>query len=166
MIFYERDRAVLRVVHEHSQPLFIYVLDLGLSGRIYPLYPVVGASEALLPGCVLEVGKRQHDEKILAFPADFPFRDPGTETVEGVETWKVFATTHATDFHPLLQGAVRVHDRPAGPVGALGELLAVTFEGGGCRDVLPPGEGEAEDWIALERSFRLRRPRPGRVAAR
>lgn len=164
VIFHEFDRAVLRVVHEHSQPLFIYVLDLGLSGRIYPLYPVVGASESLPPRCVLEVGKRQHDEKILAFPADYPFRDPGTETIEGMETWKLFATTHPTDFHPLLQGAVREHDSPAGPVSALGELLAVTFDGGGCRDVLPPGE--TEDWIALERSFRLRRSRLGRIAAR
>lgn len=163
-IFYEGDRIVLTVVHQHSKPLFIYVLDLGLTGRIHSVYPVAGAEESLPPSRMLEVGKREGQEMCLYFPDEFPFLGFGGATSEGVETWKIFATTHPTDFYPLLQGGVR-EGVPAGQAGSLDDLLAITFGGGGYRDTRPV-RGDTEDWIAIERSFRLRRSLAGRRAAR
>ena len=83
----------------------------------------------------------------------------GAEEVEGWETLKVFATTHATDFLPLLQTDYREgKEGPSGPVHSLDDLLAVTFGGGGYRDFRerPPGS-EPEDWTVLSRTFLLRR---------
>src|SRR6185436_8018175 len=56
-VFYEEEQLVLRIVHHHGKPLYIYVLDLGLTRRIEMLYPVAGAQKPLLPDRTLDIGK-------------------------------------------------------------------------------------------------------------
>jgi caspase domain-containing protein len=157
-IFQEEDRLVLRVSHQHDKPLFIYVLDLGLTGRIELVYPISGAEgDPLNPNQPLDVGARDGEELILYMPDEFPFDRcaPAAEPLEGTETLKIFATTHPTDFYPLLQTGMR----GAGPASSLSDLLTVTFGGGGYREFRKrPTSGEPEDWIAVAQPFRLRRP--------
>lgn len=163
-IFHDGDQLVLRVVHEHDKPLFIYVLDLGLTGRIHMVYPVQGAQDPLLPGRMLDVGKREGEELILYIPDGFPFTGsaPTGEDMEGVETLKIFATTHPPDFYPLFQTAMRAGLR--GPVSSLSGLLEVVFGGGGYRDTRLRAQIDgSEDWTALKRSFRVRRSLSGRM---
>jgi hypothetical protein len=84
--------------------------------------------------------------------------------VQGVETLKILFTTHPADFQPLFQSAVR----EGGPGGSLSSLIGSTFGGGGYtqRDTKIRVEtGGTEDWIALTRSFRLRRRASSRAAA-
>ncbi|HEV2853369.1 MAG TPA: caspase family protein [Thermoanaerobaculia bacterium] len=165
-VFHEGDQLVLRVVHEHDKPLFIYVLDLGLSGRIHMIYPVQGAEDSLFPGRVLDVGKREGEELVLYIPDEFPFAGSASagEDVEGVETLKIFATTHPADFYPLFQTAMR--EGLSGSVSSLSGLLEVTFGGGGYRDTRSRARIDGpEDWTALERSFRVRRSLSGRMVA-
>ena len=157
-VFCEGDNLALRIVNRSQQSLFVYVLDLGLIGRIQLAYPVAGAEESLEPGRAIEVGTRPGEEMSLYLPEEFPFSS-GDPRAEGVETLKVFATSHPTDFLPLFQTSFREGRKgPHGPVSSLGDVLSATFGGGGYRDFKRQSLGSVpEDWTTVERSFRLRR---------
>jgi caspase domain-containing protein len=157
--FLEGDQLALKIVNRYDRPLFVYVLDLGLTGRIHQAYPVPGAKESLEPGHTIEVGTRSGEEMALYIPEEFPFAATEDSAVEGFETLKFFVTTDPTDFLPFIQTGFREwKEGPAGPVRSLSDLLSVTFGGGGYRDVkIPSQSGAREDWTTVERSFRLRR---------
>lgn len=161
-MYREGDEMALKMTNRYGQPLFIYVLDLGLTGRVQLAYPVAGAEDGLEAGRTIEVGTRPGEEMALYIPDELPFAAAsyGETQVEGVETLKIFVTTQPADFQPLKQGAYREWETgPAGPVSSLGDLLAATFGGGGYRDFRRPVQrGTPQDWTTLERSFRLRRP--------
>jgi caspase domain-containing protein len=152
----EGDCLALRITSRHDQPLFVYILDLGLTGRISLLYPPPGAENSLLAGKFFEIGNLPGDEMELYVPDEFPFTlmAPGEE-VEGTETLKILVTTHPAEFQSLFQGGVR--GKSAGS--SLTDLLETTFGGGGCakREIRRPQNDGQEDWTALDRSFRLRR---------
>jgi hypothetical protein len=165
-LFYEGDSVAMRIASRHDAPLFIYILDLGLTGRIQLIYPPAGAEERLLPQVTFEVGSQPGREINLFIPDEFPYpaAAPG-EAVEGIETLKLFVTTQPTDFQPLFQWGMR---EGKGPAGSLGDLLATTFGGGGYavnRDMSPTEHQAADDWTAIERSFRVRRRASSRAAA-
>ena len=154
----EGDCLTLRITSRHDQPLFVYILDLGLTGRISLLYPAPGAENSLLAGKSFEIGTLQGDEMELYVPDEFPFTlvAPG-EDVEGTETLKILVTTHPAEFQALFQGGFR-EGKSAGS--SLTDLLETTFGGGGYshREFKDRSRsGGPEDWTALERSFRLRR---------
>jgi hypothetical protein len=165
-LFYEGDSVAMRLTSRHDRPLFVYILDLGLTGRIQLIYPPSGAEENLLPKVTFEVGSQTGREINLFIPDEFPYpaAAPG-EAVEGIETLKLFVTTQPTDFQPLFQSGMR---ESRGPAGSLGDLLATTFGGGGTavnRDMRPTEHQVAEDWTAIDRSFRVRRRASSRAAA-
>ncbi len=164
-LFYEGDSVAMRLTNRHDQPLFIYILDIGLTGRIELIYPPAGAKESLLPKVTFEVGSQQGRELNLSVPDEFPYPSAASgEEVEGIETLKLFITTHPADFQPLFQTGMR---EGRGEDGSLGELLAATFGGGYAvnRDVSRVEHQVAEDWTAIERSFRVRRRASSRAAA-
>ncbi len=97
-----------------TEPVYISVLDLGLSGRVSQVYPVRGAREPLAPGRTLQVGVRKGEELELYMPRAFPFTgDPAT--AEGTEHLKLFATTGEADFELLEQGDTAPCARRANP---------------------------------------------------
>jgi hypothetical protein len=164
----EGDCLALRITNRNEKPLFVYVLDLGLTGRVAQIYPSPGAENSLLAGKSVEIGTLPGDDMDLYIPDEFPFTAaaPGEE-VEGVETLKILVTTHPAEFDSLFQGGVR-EGRTAGS--SLTDLLETTFGGGGYQDrewrTRDQNDGP-EDWTALERSFRVRRraaPSSRRVA--
>jgi len=159
-LFFEGDNLALKIENRSALPLFIYVLDLGLTGRIHQAYPIPGAKESLQPGRTIEVGTRPGEEMPLYIPEEFPFNAAsGGGADEGFETLKIFATTQATDFLPFIQSGFREWEiGPSGPVRSLSDLLSVTFGGGGYRDVRMQAQGgPPEDWTTLEHTFCLRR---------
>jgi len=167
-LFFEDDNLALRITNRSEQALLVYVLDLGLAGRIQQTYPVVGAKEGLAAGRTIEVGTRPGDGRPLTIPREFPFAAaPCGSEVEGFETLKVFVTTQETDFLPYIQSGMREYEPgPARPVRSLKDLLAINFGGGGYRDVTTPSQGAPpEDWTTFERSFRLRRRAMSQLAA-
>jgi hypothetical protein len=166
-VLYEGENMAFRIVSQpDAPPLYVYLLDLGLTGQITLLYPPPGAEDSLLPGRTLEVGAQPGREITLYFPENFPFlvQDPGVE-VEGIETVKVMVTTHPADFQTRLQGGTR--EGGPGPAGSLDALLEATFGGGYAdRDAKPPARGGGpEDWWALNLTFKLRRRMRSRSAA-
>ncbi len=164
-VFYEGDNIAFKISHRHERPLFVYLLDLGLTGRISLIYPAPGAIDSLLPAVALEVGTQPDREISLYIPDEFPFLSAGPdEEVEGIETLKILFTTHPTDFQPLFQSSVR--EGRSGPAGSLNNLLSTTFGGGGYteRDAQVRAQIDPEDWTALTRSFRVRRRASSRMA--
>lgn len=154
----EGDCLALRITSRHDQPLFVYILDLGLTGRISLLHPTPGAENSLLAGKSFEIGTLPGDELELYVPDEFPFTlvPPGRD-VEGTETLKILVTTHPAEFQSLFQGGLR-EGRTAGS--SLTDLLETTFGGGGYthREFKDRSRSDGpEDWTALERSFRVRR---------
>jgi hypothetical protein len=156
-LFFEGDYLALKVLNRHDQPLFVYVLDMGLTHRVTQVYPVRGAQDPLMamPEKPLEIWTR-HGEEIRVYIPDEFLSISSSPSVEGLETLKIFVTTHPADFHPLFQEGVRGSEgTPRG--GSLTDLLTATFEGGGYRDARPETRSGEEDWTTLELTFRLRR---------
>jgi hypothetical protein len=164
-LFYEGDSVAMRIGNRHDAALFVYALDLGLTGRIQLVYPPAGAEESLIAGRTVEVGALPGRENKVFIPDEFPYPPPGPGEVEGIETLKLLVTTHPADFQPLFQAGVR---EGRGPASSLGDLLATTFGGGGYavnRDMSRSEIDVPEDWTAIERSFRVRRRATARAVA-
>jgi len=169
-VFSEGEYLALRISHRCDRPLYVYVLDLGLSGRVMLNYPPAGSRDSLSPVRFLEVGTRPGSEIELYFPNEFPFLSAGPgEEVTGFETLKVLFATHPAEIGPLLQDGYRLGEIGTGSSdGSLSSLLATTFGGGGYtrRDLRTREQGGGpEDWTTLDRSFRLVRPASSRQAA-
>jgi hypothetical protein len=167
-VFHEGDDVAFKISHQYEKPLFVYLLDLGLTGKVQLVYPPAGAEDCLLPAIALEVGTQLGREINLYIPDEFPFLAAGPgEEVEGIETLKILFTTHPADFQPLFQAGVR--EGIGGPASSLDDLLLATFGGGGYtrRDTRSRAERieGPEDWTVLTRSFRVRRPASSQVAA-
>lgn len=116
------------VTNRGSIPLFVYVLDCGLTGNVGLVYPVQGSSDPLSPGRSIEIGTRPGEEIDLYVP---------DEVNDGEEVLKLFATTREADLSPLFQPAASAA-RDARPY--------LGYDG------MPP-----EDWTAIERRFLLKR---------
>lgn len=112
VVFEEGEPVALEVRNHSDLPLYIYVLDLGLTGKVEILYPVPGADEPLEPEGMLKIGTRKDERMPLTLPDRFPFEPPRNGTVEGTEYLKVFALAEQSDFTPLLQEGFRIFDHP------------------------------------------------------
>jgi len=97
LVFREGDTVGIRIINDHDAPVYVSVLDFGLTGRVKQLYPARGAQPAhkpgiFNPGLVIQLG----------MPKDF---DPTRK--EGQESFKLIATTEPADFTLLEQDATR-----------------------------------------------------------
>jgi hypothetical protein len=161
ILFKEGERIAFRITNNHNKPIYVSVLDLGITGAISLLHPIEGASEQLRPGGTIEVGILDEDRIDLHMPENFPYSpDPNDGVVDsGIETVKLFATTHEADFSKLVQEGLRAGDFASakGAGTPLGQLLGMALTGEGTRDIrrnrLPPNE----EWTTVERSFTLQR---------
>lgn len=158
-VYQEGDRLALRIVQRFTAPLFVHVLDLGLTGAITPMYPVAGANEAL--GCCrkLLIGVRAGDEMKVSLPPAFPalVRARGRQAVEGREFLKIFATTHETDLTWWRQRSYGA-ERAGGPGAALrsrlDRVLWRAAHGARLRDDAAARPGE--HWTVLTVDFLVR----------
>ncbi|MCY2991033.1 MAG: caspase family protein [Planctomycetota bacterium] len=161
--FEEGDRLAFTMTNKYRQPLYITLLDFGLTGCIDQAYPHRGASEALAPGRTVTIGERAGEELELVFPDNFPFvADPAEQTpAEGTEHLKLFVTTAPADFSSLLQAGVRDAAKDArATANPLEQLLEFAMVGGGTRELKPVKRPPAEQWTTVTRSFSLRRKAP------
>lgn len=139
----EGERLSFAVINHHDQPLHIYVLDFGLTGNIEQIYPVHGVSDPLAAGRRIEIGTLT-DRLGLSVPDGAP--DGGEEIL------KLFAATREMDLSVHFQTA---HSGPTRGEGRARDTRA---------RIDPTRAGD--DWITIERRFRLKRRSGGRVPGR
>lgn len=157
----EGERIALRITNKHNKPIYVSVLDFGITGAISLLHPIEGANEQLRPGGTIEVGILEEDKIDLHMPDNFPYSPDPTDGVvnSGMETVKLFATTHEADFSKLIQEGLRAGDLTAtkGTGTPLGQLLGMALTGEGTRDIRRNRVSPDEEWTTVERSFTLQR---------
>ena len=173
-VLYDGDDFILEITNRSARPLHMYVLSLGSGGAVDQIYPVMGAQEAQGPGAdplsdpllvpavgagrTIQVGVRRGEEMQIGFPEELAssWHLLGAQTLEGRETFKLFATTRPADFRVLLQpGFLREKSG-----NSLTDLLIAMTGDGGYREVRR--KSPDDDWVTVERSFRLL-PRPQEV---
>ena len=160
-IFFESgDYLALTITNTHTDPVYVSVLDFGIMGGISLLHPIEGANEKLMPKRSIKIGKRDGDEVELYIPDAFPsVTDPADQVAtEGVETFKLFVTSHPTDFSPLLQEGYRGgRYRDSKSLKPLEDLLNLTLTGEGTRELRRNKLQPDEAWTTKTLSFILRR---------
>ncbi|MEZ5463532.1 caspase family protein [Dokdonella sp.] len=141
------DSVAFEVINHEDRPVFLSVLDFGLTGRVQLIYPPNKSSELLEAGQMLRVGcgKRRIQ---LDVPAE-------VSADSGQEAFKIFVTLEETDFSWLQQAGTR-------SLGGAGSRLRRLFEAACCgprqRDAsFEPEEDENQDWRSIVRSFELHR---------
>ncbi|HEY7636196.1 MAG TPA: caspase family protein [Gemmatimonadales bacterium] len=157
VVFEEGEPIAFRVTSRHHAPVFVNLLDFGLTGAVQLVYPATGAGEKLTPGGSFEFGTRPTDKLTLQMPKEFPYANaPIHAPIEGTETLKLILTQSQTDFRFLTQAGMRSGTFPR--AGSPLALLWQTAAGAAAmRDIhvsVPLGE---EDWAAVATTFVLRR---------
>ena len=154
VVFEEGEFVGLEVTNHHSANVYAHVIDFGLTRRISPL---PGSQEPITPGGTLQVGMREGSQLRLKMPEDFPYvQDPGEAAPDGgLETLKIFVTTHEADFRPLVQEGMR--SASGSSQSPLSDLLSLSLTGHATRDLEVVQEEPGEDWTTEVRSFFLRR---------
>lgn len=99
--FVEGDRLRIDLSHVHDRELFVYLLDVGLTGNVELLFPDLDGHEVLDPGTTLTVGARRGDALELFLPDDLP---PGRS--DGVGHLVLVAAESRLSTARLLSGSV------------------------------------------------------------
>ncbi|MEA2723553.1 MAG: hypothetical protein QOH59_1324, partial [Gemmatimonadales bacterium] len=156
IVFEEGEAIAFRITSHYGDPVFISLLDFGLTGSVSLVYPARGAKEKLGARMNFEIGTRPGERGFkLKMPVEFPYgEDRLGGAVEGTETLKLFVTANPADFSFLSQQGVRSATGHESPLMA---LWRTAMSGGATRDIettLPVGD---EDWTTVVRSFVVRR---------
>lgn len=146
-VFEVDDGIAFEITNHHSAAVYVSLLDFGLTGGISLLFPPNSPSTKLDAGTTMIYGQRPGEIE-LWIPDEF-------DKNEGVETFKLFATTHEADFSWMQQERVRSLRGYETP---LEQLFATAYGGQATRDARPNRLPQAEEWTTVERSFILQRP--------
>jgi hypothetical protein len=147
-VYADGDYLAFAITNHYNAPLFISVLDFGLTGAISLLFPR-GQSQEFKPETPVRIGVSDDDKTELYVP-------DGVAAEGGIETLKLFATTQQTDFSWLAQEATRSLEGGQGST-PLEQLFAFAYTGSGSRDPRPVTAPASDAWITLERTFFLKR---------
>jgi hypothetical protein len=156
-VFREGDSIAFRIYNRSLLPIFLTVIDFGVTWRLLPVYPPPGAYEALSPGTQVDFGTRSGEEIELFLPNEFSVPGRWGELRDGrVEVLKLIATAYPVDFTVLfMQGVIREARDPFGAATQLGQLLDTALTGYGKREVRSTAVPEEQDWATIERPFLL-----------
>jgi len=143
LVFEEGESIGLRIVNLHDEPIYVTVLDFGLSYAVGPLFPPPNSQPKLEAKRTFDYGTDPARVEIqLGMPQGF-------DRTEGLETFKLIATTEPTDFRVFQQGGVRDDLTPMEWLLQQANL--------GTRDAFTR-VSTPENWITIERAFTLKRP--------
>ena len=178
--FQEGEKAEFVITNEHTEAVYVTLVQFGANGAIDLMAPVVGHPTYRSGGVRVEVGEQlkiaggyyQQDPRYRAavaeglplhLPQDFPWAaEPGEAADSGMVTLKLLVTQEEADFSFLTQGATRNITASEHP---LAKMAALYGGGKGTRSFLPvPVEVEPEaDWTVVDLPIAVRRPSPGRA---
>jgi hypothetical protein len=151
-LYNDGDNIGAVVTNNSNLPIFVSILDLGLTGAINLYYPLLeGDNQRIEPGQTLEIAMRPGSEVPLGIPDEF--RMSG---LAGVETLKLIASANPADFSPLVQeGAKDIGDTTTGIGSAVMESTLAAILGRAPRDIRPIQPRTSEDWTTVDRAFAL-----------
>jgi hypothetical protein len=148
VVFEEGEPIAFRITNRHSDPLYVALIDLGVSGAI----EVITHGEAVAPGRSWDIGA--DGEFAIRLPDGYPFVPTvgAAASTDAVETIKLFATESPAAFRTLEQSGVRsAAVAPAAASALLRDALSGTPTRG------PAFAEPGSDWTTITRSFRIRR---------
>jgi hypothetical protein len=163
-LFYEGDEIGFQVTNKSPLPIYLSVLDLGLTKRISLLYPPKAASEKLEKSRSaagetenpnlgkVKIGVLPNEQITLYIPEGSLVTNlPGIERTGGVEIFKLMVTTEQTNFSWIEQAGLRTKSRSKSTLEAL--MFRFWSEN-------PTREGnynvkEETDWLTINRGFYL-----------
>jgi len=167
--FEESAQIGVRIKNNHTAPVYISLLDFGLSGKVTPMYPPKGAAEPLAAGASIDLLVRDGEQWEFWLPEVYPYIADGALPVrdDGIETIKLFATSSPASFEFLEEAeGVRAGD-------ALSSIELFFRERVGVVPVPATREGRPvaatapvlEDWTTVVIPFELRRKGTNRLPA-
>ena len=150
VIFEEEEVFSFEITNNHDKPVFISILDFGVTGSISLLHPYEKASDRYEAGVTTGIFDREEDAMDLYIPETL-------QANEGVETFKLFVTTAETDFSWMAQEGMRsgdIGDRSS-PISAIEEVFAMAYEG--TREARRRKGPKADEWFTIEKEIVLKR---------
>ncbi len=178
--FEEGEKAEFVITNEHSEAVFVTLVQFGADGAIELMAPVAGHPTWRSGGVRVEAGEQlkiaagyyHQDPRYRAavaeglplhLPKDFPWAaEPGERADSGLVTLKLLVTQEEADFSFLTQGATRSVTTSAHP---LAKMAALYGGGKGTRSFLPVAvdvEPEA-DWTVVDLPIAVRRASTGQA---
>jgi len=144
----------VRIANPHTTPVYVTLLDIGQDGRITVVYPPRHAVEVLAVGASMDLFTTPSTLQPLSFPSVYPFAPDGDLPLrdDGLETIKLFATSHPASFEWLTEKA-GVRSVDDSPVERLLRARMNATRGDGAAPPPPPDD----DWTTVSASFVLRR---------
>jgi len=106
-VFADGERFAVRINNSSRQPVFPYLLDLGVGGVLDLLYPLDRPWRPIEPGRTVLVGAGIADALFFAVPSGYPFSSPGATPARCTRTLKLIAATEGTDLRPLFLPELR-----------------------------------------------------------
>ncbi len=146
----------LRITNPHIEPVFLSVLDFGLSGKVIPMFPPPGGIDSLAPGATIDLFVRKGERWTYSLPKVYPYAADGDLAVrnDGVETLKLFATSAPASFE-FLEETVGLRAAPPALPSAIERLFRSRMIT--TRDAEPEQLSPEDDWTTATVSFILRR---------
>ena len=144
VIFESDDLFSFEITNNHSEPVFISLLDFGLTGGISLLHPSNKPSDKYEPGVTVKLFDQDVDAMDLYMPDTF-------DGNEGSETFKLFVTTQESDFSWMGQEGMRSLQSP------IEQLFSLAYQGQGTRDTRKVNAPPADEWLTIEKEIVLKR---------
>jgi hypothetical protein len=161
-VFDDGDFIGVRIVNPHDRPLYFTLLDFGLTGRVKPLYPPEGATEAIAAGGSIDLFTVPGRRCKFSIPAQYPYAPHGTLPTRdnGLETLKLFFTSAPASFD-FLREADGVRSGATSNAAPTPLQLLLEHQLGATRDGAMEGDISTaalqDDWTTVLTSFVLRR---------
>ena len=157
--FESQDRFAIAIKSRAAIPVYLAILDLGVTGRISLIYPYGGTQpECLAPGHSFVLGTQAMEEQRIFLPEEGLWvrsaSSVGTgasQELIGHTTMLFFFSAMPVDFSPVEQlGFGRQPRRLAAPLRLLG--MALTAD---TRDFDLDTDGPSQDWTVVRKRLRI-----------
>mgnify|MGYP003593706766 CR=1 FL=1 len=151
-VYRQEERLAVEIVNRSNRWLFVYLLDLGMTGAVGQAYPPEGANEELAPGTTIRWFVRDDEAAQVFLPDGYPFewapgeRPPPTPTV-----LKLIASTQPTDLGPVFQRGYAIpKTRAEAPL--IERVLGSVLTGG--RDLrVAHSATPKDDWTSVSQAY-------------
>ena len=158
----EDEQIAFQIINKYQSPIYISILDLGLTKKISLLYPVNSASDRIGSNVaatennpdmgILQVGIKPNESITLFIPETaFLSEISGLNKKGGIEIFKLIATTEQTDFNWIEQDGLIARQNFNS---SFEELLYKYMSESPTREARTE-VNKPKDWFTIERGFYL-----------